>query len=218
MKNHTSPPFLPTVMKLAGLQSQFQSLHFQPKIYGKKRTFMKHLDIFCLAPKLQPIYKHSAVFWPINISLQWAALPTNSSLGSKSPCKARGILEKIMRNKSRRCPVRAQNWGDHSPELSEGAFSSKFSSPPTTSFFSGLKNNSEVELKEFRKECEQQTLQFQLVVGSSLRKTSNPTSGISRIYRNLWIFGRFKSHCPVTVITSEITIIPWKMTQNASAH
>lgn len=49
-------------------------------------------------------------------------------------------------------------------------------------------------------ESEQQNLQFQLVVGSSLTKTSNPTSGISIIYRNLWIFGRLKNHCPVTAI------------------
>lgn len=55
------PLFLSTVMKLAGLQSQFQSLDFQPKIYGKKGTFLKHLDISCLAPRLQPICKYHSI-------------------------------------------------------------------------------------------------------------------------------------------------------------
>lgn len=63
------------------------------------------------------------------------------------------------------------------------------------------RNNSEIELQVIMQESEEQNLQFHLVVGSSLTKTSNPTSGISLIYRNLWILGRFRNHCPVTVIT-----------------
>lgn len=49
--NHTSPLFLGTVMKLPGLQPQFQSLDFQPKIYGKKNFYEEsgHFLLGCKA-------------------------------------------------------------------------------------------------------------------------------------------------------------------------